>query len=128
MDGKTRIGTFLLLVCALAGSILTTGCVTQRINLSTIKQAPAASAAGMTHFQKSSYSMYMVFDLIPVKRASVEAIMKNVNPQNKPVANLKVSSRADSLATLINFLNGDLYYRGLIFSMNKVTVEGDLAE
>jgi hypothetical protein len=128
MFSKSQSTGHLLYAWVLICSLLLTGCVTQRINLRTIKQAPSAPVANATHFQQSSYSIYLLLDLIPVKRASVETIMNRVNPQNKPVANLKVYSRENGLASVVNWLNGGIVDRGVIISLNKVTVEGDLIE
>jgi hypothetical protein len=42
--------------------------------------------------------------------------------------NVKVTSQADILATFVNLLNGGVIDRGVLISLNKVTVEGDIVE
>ena len=123
---KTTLFRTGLLTVVLMGIILLNGCITQCIDLKSIKQAPSARAASTKSFKKSSYGFYMLFDLVPVKKARVEQIMKVANPQNKPVKNLRVTSQADILTVLLNLLNGSVIDRGVIFSLNKLTVEGDL--
>ena len=127
MSSKALFRTWLF-TTALTGMILLNGCVTQRIDLRSIKQASSTSTASTKHFKKSGYGIYMLFDLVPVKKARVEQLMKAANPRNKPVRNLKVTSQADILATLVNLLNGGVIDRGVIFSLNKLTIEGDLVE
>jgi hypothetical protein len=124
---KKRAMTHLMLGCLVVGALLSGGCVTQKIDLRNITQGTQIQP-GVRHFEQSSYSIYLLFDLIPVKRADVTAIMRVANPQNKPVVNLSVTSQANVLATIVNILNGGIIDRGVIISLNKVTVEGDLID
>lgn len=111
-------------ICA---SILS-GCVTQNIDLSNVKQASPAKGAKLTHFKESGHSVYMVLDLIEVSPVSVDELMARANPGNRPVANLQVTSSEGVLATVVNLLNGGVIDRGLIVSLNKLTVEGDIVQ
>ena len=70
----------------------------------------------------------MLFDLVEVSPADVSLMMQEVNPENKPVVNLTVTSEADPLAVLVNLLNGGVIYRGVFVSLNKLTIEGDIIE
>jgi uncharacterized lipoprotein YajG len=118
----------ILLVGLLAGLFLATACVTQHIDLRNVEQAASSSGGRLRRFEKSGYSFYVLLDLIPVKDAQVENLLKKVNPDGKPVLNLKITSSEDIVATLVNLLNGGIIDRGIIFSLNKVTVEGDVVE
>jgi uncharacterized lipoprotein YajG len=118
----------MVLSAILLGSLLLTGCATQQLDLSKIQQATPTTGQQTTHFKESSYSVYMLLDLIPVRKATVDDIVLKANPANKPVANLKVTSKADVGAVLVNLLNGGIIDRGVIVSLNKVTVEGDIVE
>ena len=123
----------LLLVAALPGCVSQTldlsgisHCASQTLDLSGISQVSPQNGADLEHFRESSYSVYMLFDLIDVSPAHVGEMMRRANPENRPVANLKIISRADVWATLLNILNGGLMDRGIIVSLNKVTIEGDM--
>ena len=102
------------------------GCVSQTLDLSGIPQASPKNTANLQHFSESSYSVYMLFDLVAVSPADIGEMMRRANPNNRPVANLKITSQADVWATLLNILNGGIIDRGVIVSLNKVTVEGDI--
>jgi hypothetical protein len=114
---------------AILFSILLLGaCATQRVDLSTVKQGPADAGTNLKHFKASGYTVYMLFDLVPVHQATVESVLADVNPEGKPVVNLKVTSQEDPLACVLNLLNGGAADRGVLVSLNKLTVEGDIVE
>jgi hypothetical protein len=104
------------------------GCATQRLDLSRIKQADPAKQTKLTHFEESGYSVYMLFDLIPVSPVTVDELMARANPGKYPVANLQIKSKENIWATLVNILNGGVIDRGIIVSLNNVTVEGDIVQ
>lgn len=115
---RASIAAGLLLLGALAVS--SSGCATQRIEF------PAVSAdlpAG-EEFENSGYTWYLLFDLVPVKKAKVQDLIAEVNPRNLAVQSVEVTSEEDPLATLVNILNGGVIDRGVIVSLNKVTVRG----
>ena len=129
MRSKQKSGSVLALLLQVSlCAVLSTGCVTQRLDLSNVNQGKASPGKKTTHFKESSYSVYMLLDLIPVRKTTVDAIVRKANPENKPVANLKVTSQADVGAVVVNLLNGGIIDRGVIVSLNKVTVEGDIVE
>jgi len=117
-----------MLIVLSLGLMFLTGCATQTLNLSSIEQATSTETGTLKHFEESSYTVYMLFDLIPVSPATVEEIMKKVNPQHKPVVNLKITSQANVWTVLVNLLNGGVVDRGIIVSLNRITVEGDIVE
>ena len=125
-----RTNPFSRIFCAVSVvcMVLLSGCATQRIDLRSVQQGKVTSKSQVHHFEKSRYSMYTLVDLVPLRKARVEKMMEKVNPQNKPVANLKVTSRANWLAAVVNLLNGGAVDRGVLFSLNKVTIEGDIVE
>jgi hypothetical protein len=117
----------MLLVFSL-GVVILAGCAAQNLNLSTIEQATSTESGKLKHFEESSYTVYMLFDLIAVSPATVDEIMEEVNPNHKPVVNLKITSQANFLTVLVNLLNGGIVDRGVIVSLNRITVEGDIVE
>lgn len=121
--------TLRLAALALAGLTLG-GCVTQRINLAAVPQAPPnlSPQAQLRHFKETTQGIYLLFDTIPVKRARVQDAMAEHNPEGKPVANLKVTSRGGSLAALLSLGTGLVLNRGLLISLNQLVVEGDVVE
>ncbi|MFQ5506405.1 MAG: hypothetical protein ACE5F1_16670 [Planctomycetota bacterium] len=96
------------------------GCITQSLAL------PALDADGEPGeaFENSGYSAYVLFDLIKVSEASVTDLIAEVNPERRPIHSVKVTSQQDFLSWFLNILNGGIIDRGVLFSMNKVTVKG----
>lgn len=113
-------------VCACVSLIV--GCATQRIDFSNIKQGDTSKQTNLIHFKESGNSVYMLLDLIKVSPVTVDQLMARVNPENRPVVNLIVTSKAGGWATLLNFLNGGFPERGIIVSLNTLTVEGDIVQ
>lgn len=111
-----------------ATASLMTGCATQTIDLSRVKQGDPAQQTNLRHFKESGNSVYMLLDLIPVSPVSVDELVAGANPDNKPVVNLKITSQEDVVGFLVNLLNGGIIDRGVIVSMNNVTVEGDIVQ
>ena len=123
-----KTNAFNRIICAvfIVCMILTSGCATQRIDLTSVQQGTVTSQSQLRHFEQSRYSMYTLFDLVPLRKARVEDMMAKVNPQNKPVANLTVTSKENGLAAVVNLLNGGVIDRGVLFSLNQVTIKGDI--
>ena len=128
MQTKTHLVGKIFLIVILLSTFLTIGCAKQMLNLSTIEQGKHGASLNLKHFKESSYTVYMLFDLVTVSPAKVEKILQKVNPDNKPVINLKIISEADALSAFVNILNGGAIDRGVIISLNKVTVEGDIVD
>lgn len=117
-----------LLILSALCFFISCGCVRQRIDLTAISQGTHGGSVSLRHFRTSAYSVYVLFDLVEVSPADVSLMMQEVNPENKPVVNLTVTSEADPLAVLVNLLNGGVIYRGVFVSLNKLTIEGDIIE
>ena len=115
-----RTLTLAALACALLAA---SGCIAQKVDLPRIR--PEATPG--EEFENSGYSVYVLFDLIPVKRASTEALIAEVNPDNKPIQSLTVTSQADPVAVLVNIVNGGIIDRGVLVSLNKLNVKGRFA-
>jgi len=104
------------------------GCATQSLDFSKIKTSDPSKQSNLVHFKESGHSVYMLLDLIEVSPITVEQLLARANPENRPVINLTVTSEAGGWATLLNILNGGIPDRGIIVSLNTVTVEGDLVQ
>jgi hypothetical protein len=104
----------------LALAVFLPGCITQTLTL------PALDPNGEpgAEFENSGYSMYVLFDLVNVKEAGVADLVAAVNTDNKTIHSIEVTSQGDWLSTVLNFINGGVVDRGVLFSMNKVTVKG----
>jgi hypothetical protein len=122
MTKKIFLVLCLLMLCCMIG------CAKQSLQLSSIKQANPGEGQTVTPFKESSYTVYMLLDLITVSETNVVDVIQKANPENKPVRNLKITSQADPLAAFVNILNGGVIDRGVIVSLNKVTVEGEIVE
>ena len=107
---------------------LVTGCATQTLDLSHMQQGEPSKQANLTHFKESGNSVYMLLDLVKVSPVTVDELVARANPGNRPVTNLKVSSKEDGWGFLVNILNGGIPDRGVIVSLNNVTVEGDIVQ
>ena len=112
------------LLALITSSVLFTGCATQTIDLSQIKQGKPTG--NLQHFKESGTSVYMLLDLVDVSPVAADELVAKANPEGKPVTNLKVTSEEGPLAVLVNILNGGIIDRGVIISLNNVTVEGDI--
>ena len=110
-------------LAVLALFVLAAGCATQRVDI----PAMQPDAAPGEEFENSGYTCYVLFDLVTVHRAEVEKLIAAVNPQNLPVQSLEVDSSEDILATLVNILNGGVIDRGVVFSLNRLSVKGRFA-
>ncbi len=128
MQSRSNFVRAATVVTVITCASLIMGCATQRINLTNIKQGDPAKQTKLTHFEESGYSVYMLFDLIPVSPVTVDQLMEKANPGKYPVVNMQVTSKENVWASLLNILNGGAIDRGVIVSLNNVTVEGDIVQ
>jgi len=78
-------------------------------------------------FENSGYTWCVLFDLIPVREVTTDQLIAEVNPEKLPIESLEVTSQQDILGVLLNLLNGGIIDRGVIVSLNKVSVRGRFA-
>lgn len=128
MCSNNRVALAAIIVTFIVVSSLMTGCATQTLDFSRMTQGDPLKREKLTHFKESGHSVYMLLDLIEVSPVTVDQLIARANPDNRPVINLSVTSSEGGWATLLNILNGGVIDRGVIVSLNTITVEGDIIQ
>jgi hypothetical protein len=117
----TRVGLVARYGVAVAlCALILSGCAVQRVHL----PALANETGGGRSFENSGYTWYVLFDLVPVREVTTDQLIAEVNPEKLPIESLEVTSEQDFFGVLLNLLNGGIIDRGVIVSLNKVSVKG----
>ncbi len=106
-------------ILGLCGLMLS-GCAVQHLHMPPMASETGTGAA----FHNSGYTWYVLLDLIPVREVTTDQLIAEVNPEKLPIESLQVTSQQDFFGVLLNVLNGGILDRGLLVSLNKVSVKG----
>ncbi len=103
--------------------LMFSGCAAQHLHMPPMANDTGAGQA----FHNSGYTWYVLLDLIPVREVTTDQLIAEVNPEKLPIESLEVTSQQDFFGVLLNLLNGGIIDRGVLVSLNKVSVKGRFA-